>query len=46
MVKPASASTLAKQVMLYTFKRLTGIDGVVTILTAQQHPVEDHPVAA
>lgn len=43
---PASASTLAQRVMLYTFKRLTGIDGEVTILTAQQHPVEDHPLAA
>ena len=30
---PASASTLAKRVMLHTFKRKTGIDGEVTILT-------------
>jgi hypothetical protein len=46
MVKPASASSLAEQVMLLTFKRLTGIDGKVTTLTAQQHQVEDHPLAA
>ncbi|TKA94575.1 hypothetical protein FAZ78_21615, partial [Cereibacter changlensis] len=45
MVKPASASTLAKRVMLYTFKRKTRIDGEVTILTAQQHPDEDHLLA-
>ncbi|TKA93843.1 hypothetical protein FAZ78_25675, partial [Cereibacter changlensis] len=42
---PASASTLAKRVMLYTFKRKTRIDGEVTILTAQQHPDEDHLLA-
>jgi len=46
MVKPASASSLAKRVMLYTFKRRTGIDGEVTILPAQQHPVEELPLAA
>lgn len=43
---PASASTLAQRVMLYTFKRLTGIDGEVSILTAQQHPDADLPLAA
>ena len=46
MVKPASATSRAKQVMLYTFKVKTRIDGEVTILTAQQHPVEDPPLAA
>ena len=43
---PASATSRAKQVMLYTFKVKTRIDGEVTILTAQQHPVEDPPLAA
>jgi hypothetical protein len=43
---PASASSLAERVMLYTFKRKTGIDGKVTIHTTQQHQVENHPLAA
>ena len=43
---PASASSLATRVMLYTFKRKTGIDGEVSFHSARQHPVEDPPLAA
>ena len=38
---PASASSLAERVMLHTFKRKTGIDGEVSILTTQHLSVED-----
>ena len=43
---PASASEMAKRVMLHTFKRKTGIDDDVDILTAQQLPVKRLPLLA
>ena len=36
IIVPASAVATAKKVMLYTFKKKTGLEGVVDVITKQQ----------